>query len=179
MAFESQNFEDEILEKVDKAKFVDELDVAKSKGVKLKLTLTAEHPSSGETIGAMTFEPKQFTFNRVAEKHVNENVSIWRFIHASLDKDDVKAVFEMQEFHDSLHTTVKALRLDKNQKIKGLRNKNDVAKLKNKLMELVKDEDAPAAGPSKPTGGLATVANAFGQAVGHAVGIGAKRQREN
>ena len=177
---DSQPFEDEILYKVDKKDFVDELAKANSKGVKITVTLTAEHPS-GEKIATMTYSPKQFTLNRISEKNVNENVSLWRFIHASLDKEDIEGVYEMVEFHDALHTAVKAIRLDANLKIKGLRNKTHAKKLMNKLKEL-DDEDAPGAGAgsSNPTGGLATVANAFTQAVGQAVGMGSKRQlREN
>ena len=132
---ESQALDDETLEKIEKTVFVNELVAAKAAGFKPKITVTVDHPTSGASVSSFSFEPNSFTFNRVIEKNVNEKVEIWRFIHAALSPDDIDSVYEMQQFHDSLHNVVKTARQEKNKRVKQLKEANMVTKLKTKLGE--------------------------------------------
>lgn len=167
--------EDAVLEKVDNKSFVTDMQLAKQNGFDIQVTISAKSPH-GEQF-TMSYEPKQFTFNRVVEKSVNENVELWRFIHASLSKDDVDAVYELNSFYDSLHSSVKKARVEKNAKIAALLKKNTATKLKTKLNELVDDDEDVATG-SGSTGGLANAGIAAVSGVANALGLGATNKRQ-
>ena len=157
---ESQPLEDIVINKVDRKEFVEMMKMAENNGFQFKVKIEAVHPTNPTTIHTTSFTPGSFTFNRVIDKQVNENTTIWKFCHAAVSADNVDEVCDLSEFTINLTESVKGVRMLNNAKAETLKKRLKISKLNSKLKEAV--NGVAGAAPDAPAGASGGVASAGG-----------------
>lgn len=151
---ESQPLEDIVISKVDRKEFVEMMKMAENNGFQFKVIIEAVHQSNPTSIHTTSFTPGSFTFNRVIDKQVNENTTIWKFCHAAVSADNLEEVCDLSEFTINLAESVKGVRMLNNAKAETLKKRLKISKLNSKLKEAgVAGATASAgAAPDAPAG---------------------------